>query len=147
MAVLLTEYFTLWSLVVVLLHAYTHAHVHLLALTAFVCLAGMWLTHVHPRQYVLFDLKIAGANAVAVNVALHVIPFVFVAWAYGRYYAECHGLGTLPGTLLIFVAYAAYVRGDLASVYKTPMNAWLLMLAYAGFVTAFALIPCLMTKS
>jgi hypothetical protein len=144
-----SRYLTTWSVAVVALHAYTHPHVHLLALTAFVCLAGTWLTHVHPRKYVISvagrDRTFDGPAAAALNVAFHVLPFAFVALTYGSYYTNCRGW--FPGTLALFLAYLAYVRGDLSSVYRTTVHPWALTAAFTAFALAFAIIPCLTTEA
>jgi hypothetical protein len=104
------RFFTAWSLILVALHPLTHAHVNLLFVSWCTMALGAYMTYVSPRFY---DVRIGdrrftirGWDAVFVDFAFHVLPFVCVWFMYLNYYTSCDNfVRTLPLTLAIMLLY------------------------------------------
>lgn len=118
---------TNWTLVLILAHRWTHAHVDLLLLSWVVLAASTFLIFVRPGY---FQLPVAwsstggvckletGAVALLIHAAIHVLPFAFVAGRYGEYYlARGFGAPQILAAFLI-VLYVHSVRFE--EVYDLP---------------------------
>jgi hypothetical protein len=134
-AVGFVRFFTAWSLILVALHPLTHAHVNLLFLSGCTLALGAYMTYVSPRFY---DVRIGdrrfmirGWDAVVVDFAFHVLPFVFVWLMYSNYYTSCDNfVHTLPLTLVIVLLYR---------LARSPVNTYVIRQRVAtGFSLAVA---------
>ena len=98
---LIMGWFTVWSLVLIVLGKYTHRWVNLLLCSSIVFTTGLFITYVYPRkawarveireekkqEYDGWLIEISGWPLSVVDVLFHGLPFAYVVWAYGRYYA------------------------------------------------------------
>ena len=79
---------TSWSLLLVLAHEYTHAHVHLLLLTFLVMIGGAVITYADPQFVRVGEWEVTGWQLCVGDLILHQLPFWFIYWKYGREYLD-----------------------------------------------------------
>jgi hypothetical protein len=121
--------FTVWNLTLVLLHVYTHAYVNLLLLSAMVMVSGLYMTYVYPRAFHFPHAEtpfyVGWPDVVVLDIVFHLLPFLFVAWRYGRYYLDGaadrdprRAFLQIGNALALVLVYLAVVRVD--RQYKLP---------------------------
>jgi len=103
------RFLTTWTLVLVICHEHTHAHVHLLLLTFLVAVGGIVLTYMDPKFVRVGDAVVTGIPLRIMDVALHHLPFLFVCWRYGPYYAVSGTRAQMMAVVAIIVLYLLLV--------------------------------------
>jgi hypothetical protein len=143
------NYMTLWAIVLVLAHRVSHRVVDLLLLTWIVAWVSTYLIFVRPGY---FQLVLAWSRnpakerdiiytddgsiiAMVAHVALHVLPLLFVAHVYGRFYVVSHPLGA-PSLIaaVLFLVYARAVKFE--EVYDVDFSTIALVGSAAGLCYA-----------
>jgi hypothetical protein len=148
-------YLTTWSLILVLFHKWTHVHFHLVYLTIFVCIGGLFLSNVYPRQYIMPVSKTQsivwdGWWTVLLDVVLHIIPMMFIIYTYRSYYSKCSNtwkpLANTMALLLLYLFHVtsifSYLRkeGDVYTMYSLNRR-------YAAIIMASVIAFTLITVS
>lgn len=106
-------YLTTWSILLVVLHRYTHKHIDLLFLCTYIAICAAYVSYIHPRYYLIHikpddpttTVKFVTTDSVfnmVLDACVHIAPFVFVAYYYGAYYNKRgSSLATLNAIALI----------------------------------------------
>jgi hypothetical protein len=102
----LPRMFTVWCVVLVALHRWTHATVDLLLLTTVTAFVGVCvfarLPAVSTGETTAEVVVVRGWPLLATDLLFHIAPLVFVASRYGVYYRRRgYGVHTLAALLLL----------------------------------------------
>lgn len=103
------RYFTVLSLVLVLTSPYSIQFFNLYYLTLIVCVIGSYLVWISPRKITVSlptsTFVLQGNILKAADFAFHVLPFIYVAACYGKYYATHKYDVTLVTSIAIITLY------------------------------------------
>lgn len=80
-------FFTLWVLILVLFHKWSHKYIDLIYLTFVVMISGLYISTIHPRQYNfwLFDERYtlkSWDRFIIADMFFHIGAFIFIASVY-----------------------------------------------------------------
>jgi hypothetical protein len=105
--VVYVQWFTLWSLTLVLLHKYLYTSVNLLFISSIVLVCGLAITYIYPR-YIKVSVgdqteTIEGTELKIIDFLFHWLPFLFILWTYGDYYANYTNIKNSTIVVLLIV--------------------------------------------
>ena len=107
-------FFTLWNLVLVVFHKYTHKYFHLLYLSYVTLMVGMYFSMVHPAQCVYYykDKKIVIDKwfyLAIIDILFHITVFLFVYFKYFKYYQSVNPDKLLLTSVLLLSFYLCII--------------------------------------
>jgi hypothetical protein len=102
-------FFTLWVIILVVLHKYTFRYIDLLYLTFITLVVGSYISFINPG-YILFKvndketIKFEGFNKIIItDLASHLFIFLFIYFWYYDYYKVKDKNLILNSVLLLFI--------------------------------------------
>lgn len=120
------RYLTLISMILCVAHRYTHPYVNLYYLTLVVFIIGSYLFWIQPRTLVVpladsNNLVLQGNVLKAVDIAFHILPFLFVSTCYASYYLKKHKYDHSFVMALLLVTFYAFAFNP-EKLYGLPME-------------------------
>jgi hypothetical protein len=114
------DFFTIWVCVLIIFHNFTQKIFSLSFLTFIVMFMGLYFSYVNPRKYYIEyndkEIIIDGYSKYAVDILLHILPFVFIYFNYGIE-PFFNNWKIIPSLLLIILYNLIYC---LEKVYRLP---------------------------
>lgn len=124
------EYFTVWNVLLVIFHKYTHRYVDLLFTTTIVLVVGWGSIHLNTR-YVYKEQQLVAKDVgiIVLDMLMHVIPFIFVCVYYRKFYAS----QIIPACTAIVILLVYVVWADVERLYS--LSQWTLAFLFCvGFL-------------
>lgn len=105
------QFFTAYSVVLVLFSKYTHRYINLLLMTCIVVAIAFFLFYIHPRSLDVGRVRISSAwQLLVIDAVFHWMPFLYVVAKFSPYYRTCAwGMETCV-TVLVVLAYAVVAK-------------------------------------
>lgn len=90
------QYLTIWTIVLVVFHKWTHKYINLLFLTSTVFIFAAYISYVRPGYFKYNPIgdddatvyRITGTAKIVLDIVAHVLPLLFVMWRYLPYYTQ-----------------------------------------------------------
>lgn len=111
------QYLTIWTIVLVVFHRWTHNCINLLFLTSVVFVFAMYISYIQPGYFKYNPIgdgetyKITGMAKLALDMLGHVVPLLFVVWRYWHYYNQrgmAYSMVTSNAFLIVLIYLMAF---------------------------------------
>ena len=110
-------FFTVWNLLLIIFHKYTHKYFHLLYLSYMTFMVGMYFSTVNPAKFVFYfkDKKIVVDKwfyLLLIDILFHISVFIFVLIKYYSYYSSLGRAGNdmlLLSSVMLLVIYICLI--------------------------------------
>ena len=116
---LFLQFLTIWNVFLVIAHRWTHPYIDLLLTSTVILFASTYLLYVSPGYFRLVvdwgsaaegstaaKPRVIASTSLLLHVLFHLVPFLFILFRYGSYYAK-----RPPGahTLVALSLFSAYM--------------------------------------
>ena len=111
-------FFTIWNIILILFHKYTHRYVELLYLSYMTFMVGMYFSTVNPRQYIIYygkNNKLVISKwyyLLVVDLFFHFAMFLFVYFKYYKFYKSADTNMMLFGSILVLIIYICLINSE-----------------------------------
>jgi hypothetical protein len=107
-------FFTMWNVILVLFHKYTHKYFELLYLSFVTFIMGLYFSTVNPRKYTIyFGDKTIVINKwyllLLIDLTFHFGVFLFIYFKYYKYYKSVDTNMLLLSSVLLLIIYICMI--------------------------------------
>lgn len=115
------RYLTSINFILVLFSKYTHTYIDLLFLSLFVCIIGLYISHISPGYLLVYSNNqihvVTGYPKLLLDIVFHILPLIYVFAVYNNYYAV-HS--NVTSALILIFTYAVII--DIKIIYDSNIN-------------------------
>lgn len=130
------NFFTTWSVILALLHSYTHKYINLLFVSFVTFIAGLYLSFINPRRFVFYFDKeryeYTGVQKfIIVDMLFHLLVFYLIWEKYGNFYSQTDPLVCTKTWTAMVIMGAYAMLYPLKKIYGIPVQELLLVCTIA----------------
>ena len=126
-------FFTIWNLILVLFHKYTHRYFELMYLSYITFMVGVYFSTVNPRKIVFKNLVIdKWYDLLIIDLIFHFGVFLFVYFKYYEYYKNTNTNIMLLSSVALLILYICMINPE--KIYGINLLEMLIVIAVVNLL-------------